>query len=50
MQLGVVLMGAGKYDEAMAAAQRAAKRHPGFSLMQGDPRMTEIYRRIGFPE
>jgi len=26
-----------------------SKRYPGFHLLQTDPRMADIYHRIGFP-
>lgn len=58
--LAVAAAAAGQMDEAFRLIGQAcddrdylllwAKRHPGFSLLQEDPRMTEIYRRIGFPE
>ncbi len=50
----------GRIDEAFQLLHRAcddrdaaliyAKRYPTFRLLQADPRMTEIYRRIGFPD
>jgi len=50
----------GRIDEAFQLLHRAcddrdaaliyAKRYPTFRLLQGDPRMTEIYRRIGLPD
>jgi tetratricopeptide (TPR) repeat protein len=49
----------GRMDEAFALLDRAceerdgilvySRRYPFFSLFQKDPRMDEIYRRIGFP-
>jgi eukaryotic-like serine/threonine-protein kinase len=49
----------GRMDEAFALLHRAceerdgilvySRRYPFFSLFQKDPRMDEIYRRIGFP-
>src|SRR5438477_397380 len=60
MQLGMTLMGAGRYEEAAAPLKRAgdehdgilvySKRYPFFSLLQNDPRMERVYRRMGFPE
>jgi serine/threonine-protein kinase len=58
--LAVAAAAAGRVDEAFQLLERAcedrdsilvySKRHPGFLLLQGDPRMAEIHRRIGFPE
>jgi eukaryotic-like serine/threonine-protein kinase len=58
--LAVAAAAAGQVDEAFRLIGQAcddrdylllwAKRHPGFSLLQVDPRMAEVYRRIGFPE
>jgi serine/threonine protein kinase/tetratricopeptide (TPR) repeat protein len=49
----------GRLDEAFALLHRAcderdgvlmySRSYPAFRLLQTDPRMTEIYRRIGFP-
>jgi len=49
----------GWFEEAFALLHRAcderdgvlmySRRYPAFRLFQTDPRMTEIYRRIGFP-
>jgi len=58
--LAVAAAAAGRVDEAFQLLDRAcedrdsilvySKRHPGYSLLQGDPRMAQIHRRIGFPE
>ena len=58
--LALAAAAAGRVDEAFQLLERAceerdsiliySKRHPAFSLLQGDPRMAEIHRRIGFPE
>jgi TolB-like protein/tetratricopeptide (TPR) repeat protein len=49
----------GRVDEAFALLHRAcderdgvlmySRRYPAFRLLQNDPRMAEIYQRIGFP-
>jgi hypothetical protein len=49
----------GRVDEAFALLHRAcderdgvlmySRSYPAFRLLQNDPRMAEIYRRIGFP-
>lgn len=49
----------GRMDEAFALLERAcdehdgilvySRRYPFFALFQSDPRMDQIYRRIGFP-
>jgi serine/threonine-protein kinase len=49
----------GRMEEAFALLHRAcderdgvlvySKRYPGFHLLQTDPRMADIYHRIGFP-
>jgi serine/threonine-protein kinase len=51
---------AGHMDEAFQLLEQACedrdsiliycKRYPAFRLLQGDPRMTQIYHRIGFPD
>jgi len=51
---------AGRGDEAFDLLRRAcddrdyilvySKRHIGFKALQADPRMADIYRRVGFPE
>ena len=58
--LAVVAAAAGQMDEAFHLLDQACddrdylliwvKRHPGFSVLQGHPRIAEIYRRIGLPE
>jgi serine/threonine-protein kinase len=58
--LAVAAAAAGRVDEAFQLLDRAcedrdsilvySKRHPGYSLLQSDPRMAQIHRRIGFPE
>jgi serine/threonine-protein kinase len=58
--LALAAAATGRVDEAFQLLERAceerdsiliySKRHPAFSLLQGDPRMAEIHRRIGFPE
>ncbi|HET7251377.1 MAG TPA: protein kinase [Gemmatimonadales bacterium] len=58
--LAVVAAAAGRVDEAFQLLAQAcddhdyvliyAKRHPGFSLLQSDPRIDTIYRRVGFQE
>jgi tetratricopeptide (TPR) repeat protein len=58
--LAMAAAAAGRADEAFELLGRAcdehdyiliySKRHLGFGALQGDPRMAEIYRRIGFPE
>ena len=58
--LALATAAAGRVDEAFALLNRAcddrdgilmfSKRFPAFALLQKDPRMAEIYRRIGFPE
>jgi eukaryotic-like serine/threonine-protein kinase len=55
--LAGVAAAAGRVDEAFQLLEQAcddrdyqliyAKRHPGFSLLQSDPRIEVIYRRIG---
>jgi serine/threonine-protein kinase len=50
----------GRFEDAFALLHRAcderdgvlmyARSYPAFRLLQTDPRMTEIYRRIGFPD
>jgi eukaryotic-like serine/threonine-protein kinase len=50
---------AGHMDEAFQLLERACedrdsiliycKRYPAFRLLQGDPRIAQVYRRIGFP-
>ncbi len=57
--LALAAAATGRVDEAFQLLERAceerdsiliySKRHPAFSLLQGDPRMAEIHRRIGFP-
>jgi len=51
---------AGRRDEAFGLLESAcddhdyvliySKRHIGFRALQADPRMADIYRRVGFPE
>jgi serine/threonine-protein kinase len=57
--LALAAAATGRVDEAFQLLERAceerdsiliySKRHPAFGLLQGDPRMAEIHRRIGFP-
>jgi serine/threonine protein kinase/tetratricopeptide (TPR) repeat protein len=58
--LAVAAGAAGRIDEAFQLLERAcderdsillySKRHPAFFALHADPRMADIYRRIGFPE
>jgi tetratricopeptide (TPR) repeat protein len=58
--LGALSAALGRMDEAFALLDQAceerdgilpyAKRYPFFALLQRDPRMERIYRRIGLPE
>lgn len=58
--LAVAAAAAGRVDEAFHLLEQAcedrdsilmyAKRHPAFSLLREDPRMSELYRRIGFAD
>jgi serine/threonine protein kinase/Tfp pilus assembly protein PilF len=58
--LAVAAAVAGRLDEAFQLMERAcddrdsilvySKRHPAFGPLRGDPRMTKILQRIGFPE
>ncbi len=58
--LALAAAAAGRVDEAFQLLERAceerdsiliySKRHPAFGLLQSDPRMGGIHRRIGFPE
>jgi eukaryotic-like serine/threonine-protein kinase len=58
--LAMAAAAAGRADEAFDRLARAcdehdyiliySKRHLGFSVLHGDPRMADIYRRVGFPE
>ncbi|HKC46515.1 MAG TPA: protein kinase [Gemmatimonadales bacterium] len=57
--LAVAAGAAGRIDEAFQLLDRAfeehdsillfSKRHPAFFPLQADPRMADLYRRIGFP-
>ena len=58
--LAIVAASLGRMDLAFEFLDRAcdehdgilvySKRYPFFSLLQNDPRMERVYRRIGFPE
>src|SRR5207244_9952217 len=58
--LAIVAASLGRMDVAFEFLDRAcdehdgilvySKRYPFFSLLQNDPRMERVYRRIGFPE
>jgi TolB-like protein/Tfp pilus assembly protein PilF len=58
--LALAAAAAGRVDEAFQLLDRGcvdrdsiliyAKRHPAFGLLQADPRMPQLLRRIGFPE
>lgn len=58
--LAVVAAATGRSDEAFQLLAQAcddhdyvliyAKRHPGFSVLQSDPRIEAIYERVGFQE
>jgi len=57
--LALTTASVGRLEEAFALLHRAcderdgvlmyARTYPAFRPLQTDPRMTEIYRRIGFP-
>src|SRR5439155_9312129 len=58
--LAIVAASLGRMDVAFEFLDRAcdehdgilvySKRYPFFSLLQNDPRMERVYRRMGFPE
>jgi len=58
--LAIVAASLGRMDDTFELLERAcdehdgilvySKRYPFFRLLQSDPRMEHIYRRIGFPE
>jgi len=58
--LAIIMASLGRVDAAFEFLDRAcdehdgilvySKRYPFFSLLQNDPRMQRVYRRIGFPE
>ena len=58
--LAIVAASLGRMDETFDLLDRAcdehdgilvySKRYPFFKLLQADPRMERIYRRIGFPD
>jgi hypothetical protein len=58
--LAITMASLGRVDAAFEFLDRAcdehdgilvySKRYPFFSLLQNDPRMQRVYRRIGFPE